>query len=298
MKSSASPSRSTPTFDTVDQALRAILGDVMTAGELVAPRGLQTREVISQTFCLTNPRARLARSPTRKWSEALAIGEWCWHLRAADDVDTLAYYAPRWRDSADDDRHIRDSCYGRKIFAPDASGSSQWQRVVDALRTDPSSRRAVLALYDATQNPVVANDVACITTIQFMCRDGNLHCFVTMRSNDAILGLPYDIFFVSMLQEMLALELGVTLGRYYHTSASLHVYQEFFDMAETIAREEPPMTPPMLAMSNLDAIPRFLRCEERIRAGIQSDDELADLPAYWRGLAVPLVRHAERRRLR
>ena len=45
--------------------------------------------------------------------------------------------------------------------------------------------------------------------MQFFVRSGALHAITHMRSNDIILGSPYDIFFFTMLQEMMAVALEV-----------------------------------------------------------------------------------------
>jgi thymidylate synthase len=47
-----------------------------------------------------------------------------------------------------------------------------------------------------------------------------------MRSNDAFLGLPHDIFSFTMLQEIAARELGLGLGQYTHSVTSLHLYHD------------------------------------------------------------------------
>jgi thymidylate synthase len=62
--------------------------------------------------------------------------------------------------------------------------------------------------------------------MQFILRRGLLDAIVVMRSNDVIWGLPYDMFLFTFLQEMMAVELGVDVGRYHHFAASLHLYEK------------------------------------------------------------------------
>ncbi|MEZ5647222.1 MAG: thymidylate synthase [Burkholderiaceae bacterium] len=50
--------------------------------------------------------------------------------------------------------------------------------------------------------------------------------FVSMRSNDAFLGLPHDIFSFTMLQELVARSVGMELGEYKHCAGSLHLYKK------------------------------------------------------------------------
>jgi thymidylate synthase len=55
-----------------------------------------------------------------------------------------------------------------------------------------------------------------------------------MRSNDAYLGLPYDMFQFTQLQLSLARALSVDAGWYRHTALSLHIYVDDIEAAEKI----------------------------------------------------------------
>ena len=56
-------------------------------------------------------------------------------------------------------------------------------------------------------------------------RDGKLEWSQIMRSNDVLLGMPYNFVQFTGLQEILAGWLGLELGSYNHYSDSLHLYQ-------------------------------------------------------------------------
>ena len=47
-----------------------------------------------------------------------------------------------------------------------------------------------------------------------------------MRSNDAYVGLPHDIFAFTMLQELIARSIDAELGSYHHMAGSLHLYDK------------------------------------------------------------------------
>ena len=55
-------------------------------------------------------------------------------------------------------------------------------------------------------------------------RQGKLEWSQIMRSNDVLLGMPYNFVQFTGLQEILAGWLGVTVGSYNHYSDSLHLY--------------------------------------------------------------------------
>jgi thymidylate synthase len=134
---------------------------------------------------------------------------------------------------------IEGSCYGYKIFGSyGGSEVSQWRRLVELIKADPSTRRAVLDLFDPDVglDPHAA-DSPCACSLQFLVRGDRLHQVAHMRSNDAIWGLPYDVFIFTTLQELLACELGLELGAYSHMVGSIHLYDQHLALAERIVAE-------------------------------------------------------------
>lgn len=57
-------------------------------------------------------------------------------------------------------------------------------------------------------------------------RKGKLEWTQVMRSNDLVLGLPYNLVQFTSMQEILASWLNVDVGSYNHISDSLHIYTE------------------------------------------------------------------------
>lgn len=258
---------------------------VMGQGSLVDPRKMPTKEVLGVSFELKQPRNRLTTLPIRQWSSALAVGELAWHLRGDKDVEPLAFYTPRWRDFADNAGEVRGSCYGARIFGrTEDQPTSQWDNVKELLSKDPNSRRAVLSFQSGANVAAVTNDLSCTNTLQFLSREGKLHAFVSMRSNDVIWGVPYDLFLFTSLQELMAIELGQELGSYHHYASSMHIYDRHYLLAEKISelsgeRFESGHMPPMTDSSFVRRLPQdeaTLRNGERVR-GDRTDYELANL---------------------
>lgn len=273
-----------PAFDSLDAIQRWAFVRLLQSDLRSAPRGLPTHELLGQSFSLTRPRARMVLSPARRWRLPLAIGEFCWHAAASDEVDALAYYAPRWRAFAEDGQTIRGSCYGQRIFGRAADGRSRWDALLRLLREDPASRRAVIDLSGGSPCDAEAVDVSCMSTMQALVRNGSLHLIVQMRSNDAVWGLPYDVFLFTMIQELLARTLGLELGAYVHGAGSLHLYERHLDLARRVLREPPPDRHEMPVMQPVEALPAFLAAEQAIRSG----GHVPVLPPYWDALATPL----------
>jgi thymidylate synthase len=117
-----------------------------------------------------------------------------------------------------------------------------------------------------------------------------------MRSNDVYIGLPFDVFSFTMLQELLARDLGVEVGRYVHMVGSLHLYErnrtdvEQF-LAEGWQSTDSPM-PPMPTSSPWDGVRSLLLVEEQLRNEVPITDIVMPDEPYWEDLARVLARRA------
>ena len=111
----------------------------------------------------------------------------------------------------------------------EASTLDQVRFVIDELKRNPSSRRAVIVIRDVTID-AGNDDPACLQNIQYMVRDGKLDCFVLFRSNDAAKATFMNAFALIQLQKRIADELGVEVGTYTHRANNFHCYQKDWPM--------------------------------------------------------------------
>lgn len=58
-----------------------------------------------------------------------------------------------------------------------------------------------------------------------------------MRSQSALMVMPYDLFLLTMLHEAMAVRLGVGLGYYHHFCGSLHYYEDEEELVDAVLRE-------------------------------------------------------------
>lgn len=230
-----------------------------------APRGKPIREMLGASFTILDPRDRLISSKVRAVNYGFAVGELCWYLRGDTDLATMRYYNKRMAQFSDDGVTI-NSAYGHRIFktrylskypTPQRSeyGLSQFDLVVEELKRDPDSRRAVMHINEPSDLLRAveqgSKDVPCTLSLQLLIRDRLLHMHVSMRSNDVVWGLPYDVFSFTCLQEAFLYKLqeaGVQvddLGYYHHSAGSLHIYDTHFGMAEQVSNERPVGIAPM-----------------------------------------------------
>jgi thymidylate synthase len=269
---------------TIDDLMRDVLEAIKREGDLTSPSKGDCKELRGVILELENSRARLSRTETRG-KPFSCLGELCWYLAGSNELAFIEYYIPAYKEWANDGFVIGG--YGPRLV--NWKGISQLDRVTEVLRSKRDSRQAVVQLFDARDLADNHLSIPCTCTLQFMLRNDKLHIFTNMRSNDAYLGLPHDIFCFTMLQEIIARTLGVEIGVYKHLVGSLHLYdsnadgvQQFLD--EGIQSTTLPM-PPMPQIDPQPAIHFLLKSEAAIRT--DQAFECATLNAidpYWADL--------------
>jgi thymidylate synthase len=210
------------------------------------------------------------------------LGEALWYLAGDDSVEFITHYLSRYGENSDDHKKIWGA-YGPRIFGRGAY-TRQILNVIGDLRERPQTRQAVIQIFDAHDISVEHNDVPCTCVMQFAARGGRLHMIVYMRSNDAFVGLPHDVFAFTMIQELVARSLGLKLGVYDHFIGSLHLYDEHRDRAKNFLKEGFQNFVPMPAMPVGDPwqqVTKVLNAERTIRLGGQVDIGASGFTPYW-----------------
>lgn len=242
-------------YKNFQEAYYTIVKDIYENGNDVTVRGLEMREKIPVYFEIENPRDRLLNINCRQNIKRYIFGELLWYLSGRNDVKFIKKYSKMWERLSDDGIH-NNSAYGNFIFnelcimgdglsndlllndvidGKILSTKIQWDFVKETLKKDPYSRQAVIhikpiQMYDT-------KDTVCTYFLQFFIRDNKLDMLVCMRSNDVIFGLTYDVFMFSFLQELMAAELGVELGKYMHLSTNMHMYMKDEEKIKSILSE-------------------------------------------------------------
>jgi thymidylate synthase len=230
--------------DTVDELFLETLDCVISSGAVIAPRGIETREIFPAAFELRNPRARLLRVPGRYINPAFAIAEAFWILSGSQDPWIFDYNS-KLKQFANDG--ILRGAYGPRIRSW-AGNIDQLERARQALVNDHSTRRAIIQIYDPASVQDGDLDVPCTVTHHFLIRQERLHLFTNMRGQDIWLGLPYDIFYNTLLQEVMAHWVGVGLGSYFYRADSLHIYSHDLRRAHSISLTDVRSNAPMSAI--------------------------------------------------
>ena len=148
-----------------------------------------------------------------------------WDEWAGPDGDLGPIYGAQWRSWP--------TPYGETI--------DQMAEVVEAIRTNPDSRRLIVTAW----NPGQIDEMAlppCHLLFQFYVANGRLSCQLYQRSGDLFLGVPFNIASYALLTHMVAQVTGLEPGEFVHTLGDAHLYQNHVEQARTqLAREPLPL---------------------------------------------------------
>jgi thymidylate synthase len=198
----------------IGELWHSLLGHLLRAPKVTA-RGVGTRELTGVSLTLADARNNVLISRQRDLNYRFLVAEWVWIASGRQDVASIAAYNSRIAQFSDNGEHFFGA-YGPRI-------ADHWEEKLDLCRRDPGTRQAVLVTYRHPPNGGT-KDLPCTLTLQLLPREGKLHLVVNMRSSDVWLGLPYDVFNFTMLQNAAAGELGLEVGWLRLNLGSSHLY--------------------------------------------------------------------------
>lgn len=297
----------------IDEAFAAVQHHVLSHGSHVdtyrvdqAENVRGSKEILGLEFKIAHPRDRVLHSPIRRFNRAEAIGRLVWGFGAGTSVDSISFYQPKAAAFSDNGLTIPGSDYWNRLINP-RPGLNQIRGVINTLQREIGSRRGVATIWCAEDSVRESCDYPCALSLDFLVRDNRLNTMVMMRSNNAYLLLPYNVFEFSLLGEMIATTIGVQVGWYKHYACSMHIY----DSQELLARQAVaaynttvlhqlrlPMPPMPTDPAPFDQANLLARLEVRLRRdfAIESLGDLLrrgdDLHPYWRVFYHVLLAHA------
>ena len=119
---------------------------------------------------------------------------------------------------------------GNWVYTYHARYAPQYQFIIDELKRNPWSRRAVMDI--RSPEDMGSDDPACWQHAQYFVRDGALHCKILFRSNDACKASYMNAFALILLQKRIADALGLPMGTYTHRANSFHCYARDFALLD------------------------------------------------------------------
>lgn len=185
----------------------------------LSPRGMNIREMRNVHIVLKDTTRCAAWLRKRELNYPFMVAEWLWIQSGREDVGMMNHYCKEIGKFSDN----RQTFFG--------SYGPRWKKamleIIPLMRRDEDTRQAVAGIwrpevYDISFN---TKDVPCTLSMQYFIRGGMVESTVVMRSSDAWLGLPYDLFNFSMLQRSIARALGRAAGPLTVFIGSCHLYE-------------------------------------------------------------------------
>jgi len=186
-----------------------------------------TKALFNVGFTIENPMDNHISCEQRNWKHDYAEAEWQWYLSGDPSIfklgDIYGKVPPIWSRMADDKGNV-NSNYGWQWERND-----QLDKVIKLLSDNPKTRQAAISIYDAKEIKNYKYDTPCTYAVQFTILDNKLNMCVTMRSNDLWYGFCNDQYCFSMLQKLVADEVGWPVGNYFHFAHNLHLYNNIIE---------------------------------------------------------------------
>jgi thymidylate synthase len=212
----------------------SLLGELL-KGHEVHPRGMTCKEIIGLQLRLDSLNKNLICDPQRKLNYRFAVAEWLWMMCGLDSLEVLTRYNSQMTQFSDDGK-ILAGAYGPRLLP-------QWPYLMKTMTADMETRQAVMGIW--TPSPSPSKDIPCTLTFQFLCRPDErglwkLHMIVNMRSSDAWLGIPYDVFSFTQLAQVFCAALrhvtrrNIVPGELIMNLGSSHLYERDWETARSI----------------------------------------------------------------
>lgn len=187
--------------------------DISKNGVKSYPRGLETVGLVDQSFWFY-PGEVYSRPQTN-----ISIGfiELLQFISGTFSITPFKIAAPKARL----DLFTGQSAYGPRV-------ADQLPKVIEELRSDSSTRRAVLMIAHPTDTK---ETIPCTLSMQFQIQTDKastpvLHTIVTMRSSDLVWGLPTDIIQFGGMSMMIASCVSAIAGECVVNAGNAHIYTE------------------------------------------------------------------------
>jgi thymidylate synthase len=212
---------------------------VLAALKLISDRGHRVggerpfRELLNQNLSLESPRSRILLVEGSSFNIGVAVARFVWNMAGSSDLAAIAAYEPRARDYSDDGVTLPGSNVGARLLGS-GDGLDQIEGIAARIRDDVNTRRGSAVVWRPEDAIRESRDIPCATALTCHVRAGALITTMTMRSNNALRLLPYNLFEFTMLAELISVEAGVKLGPYWHTAQSLHVFEPELVLSEKL----------------------------------------------------------------
>lgn len=213
---------------------------------------------------------------TKKLHKKSIVHELIWFLAGDTNIGYLKDNKVRiWDEWADENGDL-GPVYGkqwRRWEGPDGAVIDQVSKVVEAIKTNPYSRRHIVSAW----NPADVDDMAlppCHCLFQFHVANGKLSCQLYQRSADIFLGVPFNIASYALLTHMMAQVCDLQVGDFVHTFGDAHIYSNHFEQVREQLTRTPKPLPTLTLNPDVKSLFDFTYADIRI-SGYESHPHIA-----------------------
>ena len=208
-------------YKNATDAFELLFSDINANGESFAG----TKAKFNVSFTLQDVNNKTVTTPQRKFNEDYAEYEWNWYLKGDRDASEISERAKIWKQMMVEGTTEVNSNYG--YFW---NKNYQLSRVIQELKTNKETRRAIVVHYDINELDRYKHDTPCNDVLNFYIKDDKLHLTVFARSIDLVFGFCNDQYTFAKLMEMVAKKIKVEVGEMNWMVTNLHIYPRHYDM--------------------------------------------------------------------
>lgn len=148
----------------------------------------------------------------------------------------------------------------------DGAAIDQIQALIDGIKSNPNSRRHIVCAWNVEYLPLESATpqdnvrhgrmalAACHTLFQFYVADGKLSCMLMARSQDYLLGTPFNIASYALLTHMVAQQCELEVGEFIWTGGDVHLYLNHLEQVKLQLSREPKALPTLLIKRRPESI--------------------------------------------
>jgi len=197
---------------------------------------------------------------TKKLHLRSIIHELLWFLRGETNIKYLRdNRVSIWDDWADAEGEL-GPVYGkqwRSWQGSEGESIDQIAEVVEAIRTNPDSRRLIVSAWNVADVPKMALP-PCHLLFQFYVAEGRLSCQLYQRSADVFLGVPFNIASYAILTMMIAQVTSLEPGEFIHTLGDAHLYENHLEQTREQLTREPRQLPTLKLNPEVNSLEDFV----------------------------------------
>ena len=208
---------------TVNVAYKKVCKDLVEKGHVISSQNIRggTTELCNYMFTIDDLDEDYVTLETGKSNLTYLAAETLWYMSNRNDVSFIGKFAKLWTLLSDDGK-TNNSAYG--YILQEKHGFNQIEKMIELLKHDPTSRRAVMNINVPNEHVIETKDEPCTIALVPQIRDNKLHMTAIMRSNDINFGFRNDILFFITIQKYIASKLNIEVGTYTHFASSIHFY--------------------------------------------------------------------------